>query len=109
MLRRLVLPRAGGYRWNQGLLFCRHPNDLVVQHKEQVANVHQSQTLENTNCHENTEMCTTMPVLIAYAKNFHYLLLYSTVVSTAILLATMFTKVHKDFIAMEFGLRAAVV
>ena len=95
MLRRLVSPRAGGYRWNQGLLFCRHLNDLVVQHKEQVANVHQSQTLENTNCHENTEMCTTMPVLIAYAKNFHYLLLYSTVVSTAILLQCLqkYTKI----------------
>ena len=95
MLRRLVSPRAGGYRWNQGLLFCRHLNDLVVQHKEQVANVHQSQTLENTNCHENTEMCTTMSVLIAYAKNFHYLLLYSTVVSTAILLQCLqkYTKI----------------
>ena len=94
----------------QGLLFCRHPNDLVVQHKEQVMF-----TNPNTGKYQLSgehRMCTTIPVLIAYAKNFHHLLLsYAPIQHCRINrdTFTMFTKVHKNFIAMEFGLRAAVV
>ena len=76
MLRRLLFHRvlvANSYRWSQGLLFCRHPNDLVVQHKEQIMFTNPN-TGKYTNCHENTDMCTTMPVLVAYAKNFHHLI-----------------------------------
>ena len=49
----------------------------------------------------------TMPILIAYDKNFHHLLL-SIIVAIDRNTFTKFTEVHKDFIAKEFGLKAVM-
>ena len=109
MLRRLLFRRVlvaiDGVR--AGLLFCRHPNDLViVQHKEQVMftnpNTGKYQlSREHRNVYHHARVNCIRQKFPSFTPIQHCRINRDTF--------TMFTKVHKDFIAMEIGLRAAVV
>ena len=88
-------------------MFCRHPNDLaIVQHKEQVMftnpNTGKYQlSREHRNVYHHARVNCIRQKFPSFTPIQPCRINRDTF--------TMFTKVHKDFIAMEFGLRAAVV